>query len=252
MAIPENLDVQGEKGYFVPLENNPEVMSHLAQELGISSDLGFYDVYSIDEPELLAVIPRPVYALLFICPAEVYWKARRKEQNIAVYDGSGDKEPVIWFKQTIRHACGLIGLLHGLSNGGAKKYITSGSDLDGLLKEAIPLKPLPRANLLYESRALEAAHRSAAQQGDTAAPPAEDENNQHFICFVKSDNGHLWELEGGWNGPLDRGALKPDEDALSEHALQLGVRTFLKEAQTGGNLSFSIVALAPKSNEVNR
>lgn len=221
-------------------------MSHLAHELGISSDLGFYDVYTIDEPDLLAFIPRPAYALLFICPAEIYYKARDKEQNTSVYDGSGEKEPVIWFKQTIRHACGLIGLLHGLSNGGAKQYIKAGSDLENLLKDAVPLKPLARANLLYDSRALEMAHRSAAQKGDTTAPPAEDENNQHFICFVKGDDGHLWELEGGWKGPLDRGALTADEDALSERALQLGVRAFLKEAQGGGNLNFSLVALAPK------
>ncbi|MCJ1388422.1 ubiquitinyl hydrolase 1 [Xylographa bjoerkii] len=224
-------------------------MSHLAHELGISSELGFYDVYSIDEPDLLAYIPRPVYALLAIVPPEVYGKVRHKEANARAYEGSGDKEPVIWFKQTIRHACGLIGLLHSVSNGGAKQYIRTESTLDNLLTEAVPLKPTPRANLLYESSILVAVHRSAAQLGDTKAPPAEDESDQHFISFVKADDGHLWELEGGWNGPLDRGELDPNEDALSEKALRLGFGAFLKEAQDeGGDLRFSLVALAAKAD----
>ena len=222
-------------------------MSHLAHELGVSSELGFFDVYSMDDPDLLAYIPRPVYALLAIVPEEIYWKARHKESKTTAYDGSGDKEPVIWFRQTIRHACGLIGLLHSVSNGGARQYIQPESTLDKLLKEAIPLKPTPRASLLYESKALVAAHRSAAQIGDTEAPPAEDENNQHFISFVKADDGHLWELEGGWDGPLDRGELGPDKDVLSEEALRLGIGAFIKEAQyEGGELRFSLVALAPK------
>ncbi|MCJ1384997.1 hypothetical protein MMC17_008115 [Xylographa soralifera] len=247
MSLPKDLDAKGQKGFFVPLENNPEVMSHLAHELGVSSELGFYDVYSIDDPDLLSYIPGPVYALLAIVPPKVYWKARQKESETTAYEGSGDKEPVIWFRQTIRHACGLIGLLHSLSNGGAKQYIQTESTLDKLLKEAIPLKPTPRASLLYESEALVAAHRSAAQIGDTEAPPAVDESNHHFISFVKADDGHLWELEGGWKGPLDRGELGPDEDVLSEEALRLGIGAFLKEAQgEEENLRFSLVALAPK------
>ncbi len=194
-------------------------MSHLVHQLGVSPKLGFYDVYSIDDPELLAFIPRPAYALLFICPPEVYGKARNEENaSMLEYEGSGDKEPVVWFKQ--------------------------GLDLDNLLKEAIPLKPIPRADLLYESRALESAHQSAAKIGDTAPPEIVD---LHFICFVKGKDGHLWELNGGMKGPVDRGALDSDEDALSEKALQLGVRTFLaREVQAGdGDLRFSIIALAP-------
>jgi len=248
MTSSDKFDAPKGRKTFVPLENNPEVMSHLAHRLGVSYKLGFQDVYSIDDPELLAFVPRPAYALLFICPAKVYWKTLGEEiANMPEYDGSGENEPVVWFKQTIGHACGLIGLLHGVCNGGAKEYIQPGSDLYNLLKEAIPLKPTPRADLLYNSSALESAHQSAAQEGDTEAPSAEEDNHFHFICFVKDKDGHMWELDGGRKGPMDRGALGPDEDVLSEKALQLGVRAFLaKEAQLGGGeLRFSLVALVP-------
>jgi len=115
-----------------------------------------------------------------------------------------------------------------------------------LLNDAIPLKPIERADLLYESEALESAHRDAASGGDTAAPAAEDNIDLHYVCFVKSAKNELWELDGRRKGPLNRGQLSPDEDVLSEKALNLGVRSFLnREAQAGGGeLRFSLITLA--------
>lgn len=68
----------------------------------------------------------------------------------------------------------------------------------------------------------------------------------HYVCFVKSKNNNLWELDGRRKGPLNRGQLSADEDVLSEAALDLGVRSFLKrEAAAGrGDLRFSLITLA--------
>jgi ubiquitin carboxyl-terminal hydrolase L3 len=106
-------------------ENNPEVMSSLLHELGLSDSVGFHDVYSIDEPDLLAFVPRPAYALLLVFPvSETYKKFRREEDaGRPEYQGSGPDEEVLWFKQTIGNACGLIGLLHGASNGPVTQFI---------------------------------------------------------------------------------------------------------------------------------
>lgn len=54
------------KKTFVPLENNPEVFTDLIHRLGLTPELGCYDVYSIDEPDLLSMVPRPAHALIFI------------------------------------------------------------------------------------------------------------------------------------------------------------------------------------------
>ena len=223
----------------------------MVHHLGVSQTLGFYDIYSIDSPELLAFIPRPAYALIFICPAAIYFRARESENDaMEPYEGSGEKEPVIWFRQTIRHACGLIGCLHAVSNGGAKAYIQPDSDLDKLLKEAMPLKLAERAQLLYDSKAIEDAHSSTTQLGDTEPPSCEDSNGFHFITFVKGEDGHLWELNGGMKGPVDRGVLDEGEDALSEKALNLGVRTFMgKNVMGDTDYGFSLVALAPKIDD---
>lgn len=109
----------------VPAENNPEVMSSLVHKLGLSTTLSFHDVFSIDDPDLLAFVPRPATALLLVFPvSKSYENFRVKEdKDNEEYTGKGADEPVIWYKQTIRNACGLIGLLHAVSNGSSREYI---------------------------------------------------------------------------------------------------------------------------------
>ncbi|KAF9739644.1 hypothetical protein PMIN06_011950 [Paraphaeosphaeria minitans] len=246
MAL-EPLSRQGKKS-FIPLENNPEVMSALVHKLGLSKKLDFHDVFTIDEPELLSFVPRPAHALLLIFPVnETYEKFRIEEdKDRPEYEGSGPDEEVVWYKQTISNACGLMGLLHGVSNGTARDHVDPDSNLAHLLREAIPLKPEERAQLLYESDALEAAHQEAGTRGDTAAPAAEADVDLHYVCFVKSKNNNLWEMDGRRKGPLNRGQLAADEDVLSDTALNLGVRGFLKReaAAGGGDLRFSLIVLA--------
>lgn len=173
-----SIDPTGKKT-FIPLENNPAVFTALSHRLGINETLEFYDVYSLSDPDLLTHIPRPILALIFLAPPEVYHRVRAEDRGneSATNDFSTSKEgePVIWFKQTIGHACGLIALLHSIANGPARDHIMPGSLVDQLLREATPLKdPLERASVLYNSLELEQAHMAFARQGDTAPPPSED------------------------------------------------------------------------------
>lgn len=238
------------KKLFTMLENNPEVMNHLAKALGMDDSFSFYDIYSLTDPDLLAFIPRPVYALLVIIPLTPTWHEARtvEDKDKGDYEGKGEDEPVIWFRQTIGNACGSIGLVHSLLNSEASKHIRPGSTLDEIRKAALPKSMLERAKVLEDSDAFEKAHAEAAQLGDTAVPaPASNEHTgQHFVAFVKAKDGHLWELEGDRKGPLDRGALKDHEDVLSPVALGKGLgRLMTIEAEKGGDLRFSAIALAP-------
>ncbi|TVY80677.1 Ubiquitin carboxyl-terminal hydrolase isozyme L3 [Lachnellula suecica] len=253
-ATPPTDDPDVPKGRktFVPLENNPEVMTSLVHKLGLSPALSFHDVFSISDPDMLAFVPRPAAALLLVFPISATYEMSRmrEDHNKPAYVGSGGGEPVVWYKQTIRNACGLIGVLHALSNGLATNFIDADSDLHKLIQEAIPLGPVERADLLYNSQALESAHQSAAAGGNSAAPNAEANVDLHYVCFVKGNDNTLWELDGRRIGPLNRGKLSADEDVLSEKALDLGVRKFLarEEADGGKELRFSIVALAQSLN----
>lgn len=120
-----NPDVPHSAKAFVPLENNPEVMTALIHKLGISESLSFHEVYSISDPDLLSFVPRPATALLLVFPvSQTYEKHRIQEDGgAALYDGRGPEEEVIWYRQTIRNACGLMGVLHAVSNGKAKDNI---------------------------------------------------------------------------------------------------------------------------------
>ena len=231
-------------------ENNPDVMYQLATKLGLSSDLQFYDVYSLDVPELLGDIPRPALALLVIIPLTPAWDRSRKAEDAdkEPYTGSGPDEPVVWFKQTIGHACGSIGLLHSVINGPAVDFIKRDSDLAAIRSLAIPLDMTKRAEMLYNSEPFELAHKSVEQAGDSAADLTGECEGGHFVSFVKS-GGKLWELEGSRMGPLERGSLTDDEDVLSPRALDMGIKRIIKlNAEGGGeDLLFSCIALARRS-----
>jgi ubiquitin carboxyl-terminal hydrolase L3 len=242
-------------------------MSSLVHNLGLSKALSFHDVFSIDDPDLLAFVPRPASALLLVFPVSRAYEMFRmqEDEKKSEYQGKGAEEPVLWYKQTIRNACGLIGLLHAVSNGNSRGFIgmdgcarrvhkanadsktEQGSDLEKLVTDATPLEPIERADLLYNSQSLERAHQSAAVEGQSTAPNAEDNIDLHYVCFVKDERNNLWEMDGRRKGPLDRGPLGPDDDVLSEKALELGVRKFLKreEEAGGGELRFSLITLAP-------
>ncbi|KAI3337929.1 putative ubiquitin carboxyl-terminal hydrolase [Ustulina deusta] len=244
MSTTTNPDPSHSAPAFIPLEANPELMTALLRKLGLSSALQVHDVYSITEPELLAFIPRPALALLLVFPVSATYESSRLAEDAGVdeYAGKGPEEPVMWWKQTIRNACGLMGLLHAVSNGPAKGFIEQDTPLSTLLSQSIPLAPTQRSALLEQTPALATAHHEAASKGQTVAPDAEDDVDLHYVCFVKTDDGTLWELDGRRKGPIARGQLATDEDVLSEKALLWGPLKFLERG--GGDMRFSCVALA--------
>jgi hypothetical protein len=56
-------------------------MNALASKLGLSEDLAFYDVYSLTDPDLISLIPRPLYALLVILPLTPVWNESRIRED---------------------------------------------------------------------------------------------------------------------------------------------------------------------------
>ncbi|KAK8105456.1 ubiquitin carboxyl-terminal hydrolase [Apiospora kogelbergensis] len=234
---------------FIPLEANPELMTSLLHKLGLSTALQCHDVFSISDKEMLQFIPRPALALLLVFPVSAVYESQRMAEDAPTpeYTGKGDQEPVLWFKQTIRNACGMMGLLHAVSNGPARNFVEPDTELDKLIKAAEPLPPAERSKLIEQTQALASAHHEAASQGATAAPDAQDDVDLHYVCFVKTDDGMLWELDGRRKGPIARGKLvkKEDEDhddVLCHDALLWGPLKFLE--REGADMRFSCVALA--------
>lgn len=122
MSMPDPESVQQYNKHFIPLESNPDVFTELAHKLGLSASLGFQDVLSIDDPELLGFLSRPALALILVFPTtEAYEKrAQDEDAKLEEFHSSGD---VVFFKQTINNACGLYAILHAISNGEARQKI---------------------------------------------------------------------------------------------------------------------------------
>ena len=125
MSATTNPDPAEGAPAFIPLEANPELMTKLVHKLGVSESLALHDVYSLTDPGLLAFIPRPALALLLVFPVSATYESHRmaEDNTVEEYQGAGEQEPVIWWRQTIRNACGMMGLLHAVSNGPARDLI---------------------------------------------------------------------------------------------------------------------------------
>lgn len=208
---------------WVPLESNPELYSSWSSSMGLdTSKYAFVDIYGLDD-DLLAMVPQPVEAVLLLFPVTKEYEQKRKEEDSRMesFVGPEKQGDMIWFKQTIGNACGTIGLLHSIANSSARDTLAESSPFATLLKEALPLNAIDRAAYLQTSKSLAQAHTSAAIGGQTAAPPAEDSSEHHFVSFVRNPKSQtLVELDGRRKGPKDRGVKVPSQEDLLKVATQ--------------------------------
>jgi ubiquitin carboxyl-terminal hydrolase L3 len=111
--------------HFIPLESNPTIFTRLVHALGGSKSLSFHDVYSLTDWDLLSLIPRPVFALILAFPTSPAYEQQKAlfEAEREDYNGSGEGEDVMWFRQTINNACGLYAVLHAVCNGEAQRFM---------------------------------------------------------------------------------------------------------------------------------
>lgn len=69
------------------------------------------------DPELLDFVPRPLAAVIFLYPITEKSEEFRHEEEARVTKREQDISPqVMFFKQTISNACGMMALIHSLAN----------------------------------------------------------------------------------------------------------------------------------------
>lgn len=202
---------------WVPLESNPELFTNWCSSMGMdTSKYAFHDIYGTD-PDLLAMVPQPVAAVLLLFPITQAMEELRQAENAASQPAPPSSD-ILWFKQTIGNACGTIGLLHALANSSASSSVKPGSPLDNLFKRARATQDVDeRADILVNSKELQTAHEATASQGQSQAPEDLDNVILHFVCFVRDKEGELVELDGsgGRKGPMKRGKkVETQEDLL--------------------------------------
>jgi ubiquitin carboxyl-terminal hydrolase L3 len=111
--------------HFIPLESNLVVFTQLMHKLGGGLSLAFEDIFSLDDPDLLAFIQRPILALALTFPTtQLYEEDKRTEEDkLKVTSMDILRRDILWFKQTINNACGLYGLVHAVCNSKARDVV---------------------------------------------------------------------------------------------------------------------------------
>ncbi|THD26782.1 Ubiquitin carboxyl-terminal hydrolase [Fasciola hepatica] len=220
---------------WIPLESNPEVMNQFISKLGIEDGWEFVDVYGLD-PELLAMVPKPVLAVMVLYPIS------KKTEGQPLGEPAKDSS-LMFIKQTIGNACGTVALLHAVTNNQDHLKFRDRSVLDQLIQTLKDLEPSERGEAMEREKILSTLHEDSATMGQTEAPEASSKTNLHFICFVEHKGG-LYELGkyyGRKNSPIYHGpssstTLLEDTGAVINRFIQ----------RDPDNLNFTMVALSKK------
>uniref|UniRef100_A0A3B6NSB4 ubiquitinyl hydrolase 1 n=1 Tax=Triticum aestivum TaxID=4565 RepID=A0A3B6NSB4_WHEAT len=213
--------------------------------LGVTEgEAQFCDVYGLDD-ELLAMVPQPVLAVIFLYPLTSL------DEKVEEYDASAtstaggkrsrkmlilDSSKKVYFtKQTVGNACGTVGVIHAIGNAASDIKLVEGSYFDRFYKQTADMDPVQRAVFLEEDDEMEGAHAVAATAGDT---DVNVEVNEHFVCFSCVD-GELYELDGRKSKPISHGPSSP-ETLLQDAAKVIKARI----ATNPNSLNFNVMVLS--------
>ncbi|KAI9144850.1 ubiquitin carboxyl-terminal esterase L3 [Paraphysoderma sedebokerense] len=186
-----------------PLESNPEVLNKFIQELGVPNMFGFCDIFGLD-PELLAMVPPGVQAVIFLFPvSEKYEKFRVEETERLKKEGQKISSKVYFMRQTIANACGTIAVVHSLCNN-IESLAIGDSPIKRLFDATTNLSSDERGKYLESCKDIAKSHETTAQEGQTAPLEADADVDLHFVALVNVD-GDLYELDGRKPFPINHG-----------------------------------------------
>jgi ubiquitin carboxyl-terminal hydrolase L3 len=75
----------------------------------------------------------------------------------------------------------------------------------------------------------------------------EEEVDYHHICFASGSNGHVYELDGDRNGPVDRDVLLGDGGDMMGEDMLAHIRAFTRRYEHE-NMSFNLMVLTEAKN----
>ncbi|KCV71135.1 hypothetical protein H696_02086 [Fonticula alba] len=216
-----------------------DVLTTLAHRLG-SPAASFEDIFGFD-PELLSMVPRPVYAVLLIYPIT----PEIEEFQTRLYAGkkADTSASVFFMQQTVENACGTVALFHSLLNGRKALPIEKESVLDIFYQKNKDLSVEERARAFELSDDIRDHHHDSAQEGETEIPE-DNLTNHHYVVFVEHE-GKLYELDGRREGPVLHGTTT--ESSLLEDACKVIDDIYFKNSE--GSIEFSALALCKSSGD---
>jgi len=218
-------------------------MNKYISTLGVKGDYEFTDVLGTD-PDLLAMVPQPVLAVLLLFPiSEASEKHRHAQAEEVDKKGQKVSEKVWYIKQTVGNACGTIGLLHAIGNNQNKVQLVEGKFFKNFFGRTATQTPAARAEALEADTEIEVAHQHTAAEAKSKVDHKINDN-LHFNAWVCVDGG-MYELDGRKRFPIYHG---PTTQAnLLRDACVAIRREFMNRDPT--DMRFNMVALARKQDD---
>ena len=103
--------------------------------------------------------------------------------------------------------------------------------------------------MLEGSEHFEEIYQNVILCGETAAPPAGEEVDLYYICFIKSADSSVYKMDRDTNGLVKTGViLGKDKNLLEMPALGYMQRYI---ARGGDNINFTLLALTKKTDDSN-
>jgi len=236
-ATVASITEQLEEVNWVPLESNPDMFSIFAKHIGLPEGWAFVDVLGVD-PELLTDVPRPCHGvtLLFeysknLLKSQVAQRLRLKAKAHA------PKEDVFFMKQYVGNACGTIAAIHCVANAAEKLGVDADSAVGQLLARTRGQSAKVIGAALADMEDFHLASEECAAGGQTEAPEADEDTNHHFICFVER-GGHVIELDGCKDRPINHGPAGSDFLAAATKVIKA---EFMEKDPD--NIQFNMMAL---------
>ena len=230
--------VEGER--WAALEANPEVMTSLCQQVGVSPLYQVVDVWGLD-PDLLAFVPQPVVSLVLLFPSKNEAGERTREfQTVEEHEISSKVYYLRQLEGHLDNACGTIAMLHGILNNRDMLGV-AGTDsvAERFYKETISCSGEERGKHLDTFQDILNIHNKLVVEGQSGVVES-GKVSHHFVCLTGVE-GHLVELDGAYNsGPNIISKLEEGETFLTAAA------KFVQEKyiqQSGGNIQFALMAL---------
>lgn len=221
----------------IPLESNPEIFTEFASKLGLSPLLNFTDIYSLDDPDLISFIPRPIHAIILLFPITEKYEQFKDSEPVENIDNS----QIVWLKQVVKNACGLHALLHSLLNI-PRGLIVQSSPVDKFRSEILQNNSDPVKLVQNIAKDM---YTSFGEQGQTEAPAAEDNIDLHFVCFVKKGDT-IYELDGRRNGPVKLNEnCDVNSDLLADDTISKRVKQYISLVDDDNALKFALMGLTP-------
>ncbi|MFH4983251.1 hypothetical protein AB6A40_009960 [Gnathostoma spinigerum] len=186
------------------IESDPGVFTELVRGFGVTG-VQVEELYSLEHEQFVNL--KPVHGLIFLFK----WRAGDEPSGDFVLDN----KKIFFAQQVIQNACATQALINMLLNLKPESGVSLGPVLEEFKSFTNGFDPMDRGLSLSNCEKIRNVHNSFARQHlfevDIRVPEKED--NYHFITYVPVD-GHIYELDGLREAPIDLGVVKEGEDWL--------------------------------------